>query len=170
MIDLKANPELLTTSPGGISCIFIPVDSQWAMKCYKTEMGRDEAFEYQTRAAEYGLAPLTNGTFEVEFDSHVNLEFAKFYTHRSDYNSQTAKKIYGYMTEIVRPVLNYKYYNPERGQEKSGDYMERVERRFRYRTHKLEKALNKCCGFYFGDNHGGNLGIKNGKLVCIDFL
>ena len=140
------------------------------MKCYKTAVGRDEAYNYQTRAADYGLAPLTKGTFEVEFDEHVDLEFAKFYTHKSDYNFQTAKKIYGYITEIVRPVLNYKYYNPEKGEDKSCDYMYRVERRFAYRTRKLRKALEKCCGFYFGDDHAGNLGIKNGKLVCIDFL
>lgn len=64
------------------------------------------------------------------------------------------KKWYGYLTEIVETFDNcYEF-------EKSGYYSSLFE--------LIDELKNKT-GFHFRDNHFGNVGIKNGKLVCIDF-
>ena len=64
------------------------------------------------------------------------------------------KKWYGYLTEIVETFDDsYEF-------EKSGYYSSLFE--------LIDELKNKT-GFHFRDNHFGNVGIKNGKLVCIDF-
>lgn len=64
------------------------------------------------------------------------------------------KQWHGYLTEIVETIsLDDVYtidnYNGERS--------------------SLVKELKDTIGFVFRDDHHGNIGIKNGKFVCIDF-
>lgn len=66
------------------------------------------------------------------------------------------KKWYGYFTEIVKVFNNIEeWYNSE--------FSSRIER------NRLRTELKEMIGFNFTDYHYGNLGVKNGKLICIDF-
>lgn len=64
------------------------------------------------------------------------------------------RKWYGYLTEIV---------------ETFDDYLEFEESGYYFSLSELVNELKEKTGFHFRDNHFGNVGVKNGKLVCIDF-
>jgi hypothetical protein len=67
---------------------------------------------------------------------------------------------YGYITEIVKTVFNsnsnkdHVYDWEEKNQEKIDEIVDEIE---------------SLCGFEFSDCHGYNWGIKNKKLIPIDF-
>lgn len=64
------------------------------------------------------------------------------------------KKWYGYLTEIVETIGPGEVYT-------INNYSGKVR--------ILVEALCENIDFDFSDDHSGNIGIKDGKLVCIDF-
>jgi hypothetical protein len=66
------------------------------------------------------------------------------------------EKWYGYLTEIVETISFDDFYV-----ENYNDYEEQRK--------ELKLLLEEEIGFNFRDDHPGNLGFKNGNMVCIDF-
>lgn len=64
------------------------------------------------------------------------------------------KQWYGYLTEIVKTLGVNEAYAID-------DYFGKVK--------ILVEALRENIDFNFSDSHSGNIGIKKGKFVCIDF-
>ena len=65
------------------------------------------------------------------------------------------EKFYGYLTEIVETFNTI---------DETMVFEEFYEKKI-----DLKVQLQMEIGFYFTDAHYGNIGIKNGELVCIDF-
>lgn len=164
MIDLKANPQLLSSSPSGIRCSFIPIDSRWALKCYLEQFDRDEAYSTQTRAAAVGLGPETNGTIDIDLEQSTPIGLGN--TTITWRETQHTDKLYCYVTEIVRPVMNQKF-NTRKTQSR---YIDKLQKRFGERRHQAVEDLYAKARFEFWDDHWNNWGWKNGKLICIDFI
>lgn len=74
---------------------------------------------------------------------------------RIDFKNSFGVPLYGYFTEVVQ-VYDYE------------DYCEDFITIMREQMSELCEQLD-AIGFRFLDNHRGNVGVKNGKLICIDF-
>lgn len=70
---------------------------------------------------------------------------------------------YGKINITVNDILLYGYFTEIVEMFSSANDVDTVERR------DLYDRLIRETGFYFEDCHYDNLGMKNGKMVCIDF-
>ncbi len=70
-------------SPSGQACTFLQ-KSGLGIKCYATEYGRSEAHANQLKAEEFGIAPMTGASFDI------NMRIGN-----------TNVSVYGYLTEIA---------------------------------------------------------------------
>jgi hypothetical protein len=67
---------------------------------------------------------------------------------------------YGYITEIVKVL-----FDPKHRQDDAYDWEDKNEKKINHIVNEIEKL----CGFEFSDCHAFNWGIKNKKLMPIDF-
>lgn len=68
MIDQLPNDVIsqIHKSPNrGVTCIFIKVDDDWGIKCYRQEWTRDNCFQSQEAWAKEGFAPPVGVKFQV---------------------------------------------------------------------------------------------------------
>jgi len=149
---LSNNPTAITGSPCGISCNFIDMGNGWGIKIYAyIKEGeesvfypdeRDDHYRAQTEAAKYGLGPNVGASFDLPDGTPC------------------------YITEVVEPIVPHNEVHTWQVWER---HWVDLKKELKEEIEKLCKDLEKHIDFYFHDCHLGNLGRKNGKLVCIDF-
>jgi len=130
--------------PGGLSAMFFPLTETVGAKMFSNEYTRDLAYKRQVKAEAVGLAPATGDCFEIP----------QYIADRFHEEIQWCR--YGHYTEMVtcKPdVITW--------MDTHGGVVECL--------YDIASALKDLTGFSFVDNHTGNVGIKNDKLVCIDF-
>lgn len=139
------DPKIISDSPHkGIDCYFIKLDKKWGAKCYQKEHVRDAAYKAQKKAAEYDLGPDVGETFC----------FGQYYC---------------YITEIVELIWDSAIHNiAEMGYDDYCNFIDDIQDKWADKRDELTSALYDI-GIQFEDNHLKNVGLKNGKLVCIDF-
>jgi len=148
----------------GATCLFVPLSSRSGVKLYYHQGTRDACFRKQQRAAKLGFGPRADHPFEID-DADL-LEFfrkktkrAKFafgwskvykgydpITYRSIFEEVKWTKVYGYITQVVKPcvIRRWEYY----------ELLAKV----------LKSGMNDCD---IGEDH--NVGRLNGKPVLYDF-
>ncbi len=130
-------------SPFGVSCKFIKLDDMWGIKVYRNKEIRDNAVMRQTKMYGLGYAPAIGASFDIGDDKFC------------------------YITEVAIPIVDY---TPENA-DKFVIMCRMAEEEYpgiREEVSKLVKNMRKNDYDYF-DDHYGNFGWLNGKLVCIDF-
>ncbi len=137
-------------SPHGISSYFVPISDVWAAKVYEFKCDRDNHFDKQEKAAEYGLGPEVGCKFE----------FGEGYG-----------KKYCYITEIVEVRPRQRKGCDSYSTEYDACKQAQVEfaQKINPLLDDLVDELQDKIDFEFKDIHNNNVGFKNGKLVCIDF-
>lgn len=157
----KKIKEKRKSSPGGTECIFIKINDKWAIKLYRTRQERDSCYYWQKLAAENDLGPDVGGKFDLEDCGNIR------YTRFDSPNTEDYIPEYGYITEIVEVIADQQDYdnwedwrNKVRVIEDTEEYQDEYD----VLCEKLEKI-----GFSIIDLFGGNIGYKNGKMICIDF-
>lgn len=166
IIDLKANPQLLTSSPSGIACVFIPIDDKWGLKCYLDPNERNFAYKNQKRAAKRGLGPEVKNKIDIDIPEGTAVAFGNTGNGKK-WIDETDNKLYCYVTEKVRLLANQKFINTP-NETRKFRYMDLIQSRFTQKRLDLINQLAKV-DFWFDDAHINNLGWKNHKLICIDF-
>lgn len=141
--DVKAVENIISSSPrkNGAFNLFFKLNDKIGIKLSNNKTQRDNNYHNQENAAKFGLGPDV-----YDMVDNVNYE---------------GETYWGYFTEIVWVF-----------EQVSG--LDRYHRRFLLNAVKeqmetLCKELKEFCDYDFHDDHLGNLGIKDQKLVCIDF-
>lgn len=133
-------------SPNGIDCHFINLDDQWGIKVYEYKDRRDMSVENQTLMSKHGYAPKVGPVFDIG-------------------------EKFCYVTEKATPLIEQEKGESER------HYWNRffttplpkgfqTEEDFDESRELINKMREE--GFIMHDNHAGNFGRLNGKIVCID--
>lgn len=127
----------------GVSCHYVKWTKYVGLKLYTEKSQRDRCAKLQRRVAKAGLAPEVGGTLEFEMLTCTGVD---------DYGEDTSPDlewatIYGYWTEHVRIPSRIPSYK---------------------RVHALWKGLREL-GLLHDDLHKFNMGVIDGRLVCIDF-
>lgn len=140
--DVEAVESIISSSPRRNGCfnLFFKLNDKIGIKLSGSKEQRDTLYKNQTNASKFGLGPDTYGTID-------NVEYR-------------GKTYWGYFTEIVW-VMDI---CPK----------DRFEKGLLYKSIKTEEidlceALREKCNYDFYDCHLGNIGVKDGQLVCIDF-
>lgn len=152
--------ERINNSPGGIQSKYIKLSDKWGAKITTDEGARDAAYHAQKSCFDLdnSIAPEVGETFEIKVGD---------------------KMWYGYITEhLMEFYPNFKWTcsvggnridwnnNPKPTQCEYSRHFLLVP----YRDQLMEtKKQYSEAGFYFLDDHAGNLGFKGDKVVCIDF-
>lgn len=146
----------------GAECTFIKLDEKWGLKLYSDEKRRDDAHRNHAIFLRCGLAP--------DLKRKINLP-------------SFIEKRYGYICEIVEVLIDPVYlYGFKRfqgnpvyddfdysGWEKYTDELvESIDEEYYEEIQELIEKINEN-DLYYSDCHIGNYGLKNGKMVCIDF-
>lgn len=140
--------ERLYDSPHGVMCSFIPINDKWALKVYDCPFDRDIHYKRQLAAAAIGLGPDVAGILDIDDIS------------------------YAYITEIVEPYVPWHINTDEYRKERIRIRLEVKERFETEHGKELQALCDKLyaeIGFSFQDRHAGNVGFKDGRLICIDF-
>jgi hypothetical protein len=132
--------QIQNTGWTGAACNFVPLDDEWGIKAYRSERCRDTAYYNQCRFYEVDEAPRVGDTFEI-----------------GDW--------FCYATEVVVPLINEEelaslYDEDEEPLCDYDDYADDI-RETKERLHEK--------GLYYYDDHEGNFGWLNGRLVVLDF-
>lgn len=131
--------ELQKQTPNSCACKFIPLTKKWGIKLYAAKFKRDQAYENQYKVWEVGYAPKVGNCIDLP----------------------TGKFKYGYITEIVKLVFE----NTDDDLDDTYDWEEKNAKKINDIVDKIEEL----CGWEFCDSHAYNWGIKNKKLIPIDF-
>lgn len=146
-------------SPGGTECVFIKINDRWAIKLYDSRSLRDSCYYWQKLAAENGLGPEVGGKFDLE---DCEIKYSSFDDPEENYIPE-----YGYITEIVEVIADqgdYDNWGDWRSVVYSAEDTEEYQDEIENLCDKLEEI-----GFDTSDLFGGNVGYKNGRMICIDF-
>lgn len=147
-------------SPGGIECVFIKINDKWAIKLYSSRELRDSCYYWQKLAAENDLGPDVGEKFDLK---DCDIRYTQFdYPNDEDYIPE-----YGYITEIVEVIADqsdYDCWEDWREDIRRVEDTKEYQDEFEFLCSKLEKI-----DFQTSDLFGGNIGYKNGKMICIDF-
>ena len=128
-----------SSDDSGTACNFFKINDKLGLKLYTSISSRDKHWNNQVRASKVNLGPETYGTID-------NVTFGG-----------SVHEFFGYFKEIVE-VRDYSHSEQDKNFQKVYDD----------EILDLRNALNQI-GFEFCDFHSGNCGIKNGKLICVDF-
>lgn len=151
--------ERFSQSPNGTECVFVKINDKWAIKLYDSKSNRDSCYKWQKKAAKYGLGPDVGGIIDLPDEGFRASE--KYHEDYEDYIP-----LYGYITEIVDVVADQDDYDNDADwrnalfRAKSDEYC--------YEFDRLCEELDEI-GFSCEDLFSGNVGYKNGKMICIDF-
>lgn len=136
----KANLE---KSPKGCNCTFIPINDKWGLKLYMFEDTRDTNYKYQKLAAQHGLGPNVGGI--------INLPPVEGFQ-------------YGYISERVETFCDGNKCFSMR------QFCDEWEEQWSDEIQDLDDRMVEILGIScLADAHPGNFGMKEGRLVCIDF-
>jgi hypothetical protein len=140
--NVQAVESIISSSPrkNGSFNLFFKLNEKIGLKLSNNPEQRDVNFSNQEKASKYNLGPEVYGKID-----EVNYE---------------GKIYWGYFTEIVWVIPNY----CSLGRDK---YF--LQYAITDSVRELRNKLRDLCDYCFGDSHLGNLGVKNGKLICIDF-
>jgi len=150
MFSVDEIKEAIDSSPSesGIHALFVPLNDNWAIKLYEDEYQRDAAYSVQEQLADYCLAPDTFNT--------IDLPDCEGYS-------------YGYITEIIEPIIiGISPYHTKQAKE-NGDYVSQWEKDWEDVIVKYHKEVNDVLGETLDDDHAWNWGTKKGKLMLLDF-
>jgi hypothetical protein len=143
MLDLSAEQvcQVISKSPrkNGRYNLFFKLNDAIGLKLSTSKEVRDANFERQLMASCIDCGPEVYGTIDDVVFDGVTY--------------------YGYFTELVETFET----------DDCGNVDREVARAYKEELNKLLNRLYDEIGFNFSDAHYGNLGLKNGKLVCIDF-
>jgi hypothetical protein len=127
-------------SGSGTCCIFYDLENGWGIKCYFSEYKRDEAWRNQRFFEIYDRAPITG-------------------------DKVTVGDKYGYVTEVVETLTSGLNINNDAVNDERGVIYEEGEI---YDSKTMRYILPMLLGRRYNDDHEGNYGVKNGRLVIID--
>jgi hypothetical protein len=141
--DVKAVENIISSSPRKNGCfnLFFKLNDKIGIKLCYNKCQRDSNYKNQENASKFGLGPDVYGMID-----NVNYEEETYY---------------GYFTEIVWVLEDYNNI-PD-------DFWDLMHHTFQEDRVNLKSDLMHYTGFNFSDNHHANIGVKDGKLVCIDF-
>lgn len=146
----------------GAECMFIKLDEKWGLKLYSDEERRDSAHENHANFLRYGLAP--------ELKRKITLP-------------SIIERRYGYICEIVEVLIDpiylygfkrfkgnpvYDNFDYDSWNEYTDELTESIEEKYSEEIQELIEKINEN-DLSYHDCHIGNFGLKNGKMVCIDF-
>ena len=147
----------------GAECTFFKLDEKWGLKLYDSEEVRDIAHENHAYFLKYGLAP--------DLKRKINLP-------------SFIEKRYGYICEVVEvlidPVYVYSFEHfhwnsayddfedADSWNEHCDDLINSIMEKY---SDEYEELMNKLAqnDLMYSDDHLGNFGLKNGKMIIIDF-
>jgi hypothetical protein len=144
-IDAALKGKTADNSLHGVSCYFVPVTPFWGVKVYGSFYDRDEARDTQKEAAKYDLAPRVGKSYDLPEGPCYVTEIA----------------------EVVAPFNSE--FEPDCQTDSSLDDWEELESEYRYEMNELIDELEDKIDWTFRDDHLGNVGYLNGRMVCIDF-
>lgn len=143
MLNLTAEQvcQVITKSPrkNGRYNLFFKINDTIGLKLSTSKEVRDANFERQLMASCIDCGPEVYGIVD-------DVEF-------------DGVTYYGYFTEIVETFEV----------DECGGVDRKVANHYKEELNELMNRLYDEIKFDFSDAHFGNLGLKNGKLVCIDF-
>ena len=141
--DVKAVENIISSSPrkNGAFNLFFKLNDKIGIKLSNNVEQRDNNYHRQENAAKFGLGPDVYGMID-----NVNYE---------------GETYYGYFTEIVWVLEDFNNI--------PSDFWNLMHHTFQEDRVNLKSDLMHYTGFNFSDNHYANIGVKDGKLVCIDF-
>lgn len=158
ILDLVKNK--ITGSPHGISAIFIPISEKWGLKLFRWEHERNGAYENQSLFLSYGLAPELGDKITLPDEIQCGKKKYKF----------------GYFTEIIETLIPGRTEDMTEEQEEARDDLcDELELFWGNECEsdsKIEQKIKEweeLTGERAYDMHVGNLGIKNGVLMPLDF-
>jgi hypothetical protein len=128
----------------GTSGMFINL-GEYGVKLYDTQWTAMAAFERQRKAFANNIGPEPYYRIDIQIDN---------------------VKYYGYLTEVVEVLPPDTMARTELGSECWDDYRREYANDIRRVKYQLKKI-----GLYIiaYDMHPGNLGFKDGKVLCVDF-
>lgn len=139
----------------GEMCSFIDLKNGWGVKCYYDNEGIEPSYTVQKYLAEHGLAPQVGQRFNI-----------------IDYNGDE----WGcYITEVAATIVPYGLcnshaFNPNPdGYDYSDDWDYEYTDLFRDERDVYLDYFWRVTGFDYIDDHAGNFGHVDNKLVAIDF-
>lgn len=160
----KLSYKQITRSPGGCASHFVKLNDKIGVKLYRSKRERDACMENQEAASEAGFGPDVYGPIDIEPTPNNEMY------------------LWGYFTECVDIVMDYFYddgswnlpkYGPlslSTGISELDDIHESLDD---YEWEKLISpwidSVNDEIGMYLYDFHMGNIGVKNGNFVIVDF-
>lgn len=141
--DVQAVESIISSSPRKNGCfnLFFKLNDKIGIKLSNNIEQRDSLYETQSKASQYGLGPEVYGKID-------NIQYE-------------GKTYWGYFTEVV-----WVFENVMKTPYSIKDFLKTT---FEKEIDDLVEDLYKFCRFSFEDYHWGNIGVKNGRFVCIDF-
>ena len=134
-------------SPSGCDCRFFAVNGI-GLKVFRDRTVRDDSFFKQDYLHSIGLAPRVGNTFEMDFEGRT---------------------MYGHTTGIAEPLVDCTGKNEsEAGESVYSQFSRRAD------AQSLRSDIAECLrelrgdGCAWGDDHPGNFGLLDGKIVIID--
>lgn len=167
-IDLVSVHASLSSGDSNSGChqTFVKVNSDWGIKFFTEEEHEEEAEEYrdiayerQREAAACGCGPEVGDKIQIEDNYGYVTEIVELFNPRLSDNDFCA-----YFWGEEDRLINKNY-----TQNREYDELFLIEG-FGNEVNDLCETLYECTGFMFTDTHGGNLGWKDGRLICIDFF
>jgi hypothetical protein len=153
----KTVEQMHTRSPSGTECTFVKLNKKWGIKLYWDERVRDSNYEWQKKCEVIGLAPETGDIINFQDnEDYDNLPMEDKYP------------LFGYITEVVETFADYTEYQSAMDW-RSAIYA-RTDHNEEYKE-QYDEMCKKLCTINFdtSDLWWGNVGFKNGKMICIDF-
>jgi hypothetical protein len=158
VLGVEITEDLISSSPSGIACYFVKIDSKWALKLFCDKEMRDICYQRQMKFADAGYGP--------EVRTHIDLDLEEV-------------KYYGYITEILETCVPNEVDGSDsecrsRYKELQGIVAKFIEeygsiRKPGTKVYNDLKEAFQATGIYLSDMHSYNLAWKNDKIVPIDF-
>jgi hypothetical protein len=131
-------------SPSGVSSFFIKLDDDWGLKVYRDADLRDWMMERQGRAAEIGRGPAIGEAVDIGYD------------------------YFAYVSQVADTSIFDDDYDDDGTRWHDGEIISSYDEDWGDALDELHSDLSSI-GIGFSDDHHGNVGIIDDRLVCIDF-
>jgi hypothetical protein len=139
------NQERDLNGPSGQDCVaFVDFENGWAAKVYAYAGERNSQWKRQQDAAAFDLGPEVGNKFQFVLNDHT---------------------YYAFLTEVVDVAtddIDFVDGKNDWGDPQWTEYGQEA-------LEELRNGLAECIGFHFYDDWPPNCGVKNGRLICIDF-
>lgn len=158
---MKLHYKEVCSSPSGIHAHFMRQENGTGLKLYRNKERRDNAYDQQFALAEAGLSPICCDKVAIFVEK----------------DSGDTENWFGYYTEVAT-VFSYKLHSQLMHADEDLDddhprklrYEAKMHYRRLWQTHAAElgQFVNDLFAIEWVDNHAGNVGVLDGKLVIID--